>query len=311
VTANERLNRAIEALRGVTVTIVTPFLPDSLDIDYNGLRRNLEFLAESEVGSLVPAGNTGEFHSLTTTEIIELARVTVEEVAGRKAVFLGVGGDVRTARELARAAQELGADGILLHEPAHTFVSKQGLNDYYRSVCDAIDIAVAVYKRTPRVPDDLLLELARDVSNVVAVKYAWNDVAAYAELVSQAPEGVICACGSAERWALPFSSAGTTGFTSGIANFAPGAVVHFWRALQDDPRGAEAHALWRTFAAIERIRAKDGAALNVPAIKYLMALAGLAGGPPRPPLSAVGSAEATELQQLIAELGVVPVPTRA
>lgn len=295
---------AREALRGVTVTTVTPFLSESLDIDVAGLRRNLEFLAGSDVTAIVSAGNTGEFHSLTADECERVSRITIEVIGDRQAVFAGVGGDLRTARMLAQAAQTAGAAGVLIHEPAHTFVSREGLSAYYRAICDAVDIGVAIYKRTPRLPDALLLELVDNHDNIVAVKYAWNDVAAYADLVVRMPEHVVCACGSAERWALPFSAAGTTGFTSGIANFAPQLTMQFWSALQAEPRGAETLDMWERFTRIEELRARDLGAWNVPAIKCAMDLVGLAGGPLRPPLAALEPAETASLRELVDGLGI-------
>lgn len=296
------LDAAREVLRGVTVTTVTPFLSDSFDIDYDGMRRNLAFLRESDVAALVPAGNTGEFYSLTAAECEEVTRFTIEIAGDRKAVFAGVGGDLRTARKLALAAQEAGAAGILVHEPAHTFVSVAGLRGYYDRLCDGLDIGVAIYKRTPRLPDNLLVELANTHANIVAIKYAWNDVATYAELVGRMPANVVCACGSAERWALPFATAGTTGFTSGIANFAPELATRFWSALQSAPRAESTLEQWQRFAAVETLRARGGAALNVPVIKAAMDLAGLAGGPPRPPLSVLSASDTAALRDLLARL---------
>lgn len=293
-----------EAFRGVTVTIVTPFLTNSLSIDLEGMRSNVRMLAGSGISVIVPAGNTGEYHSLTVEEIQAVAGLTVEEVAGRVPVVLGVGGDLKTAVALAQRAQQLGAAGILLHEPSHTFVTEEGLYCYYRDICRAVDIGVAVYKRTPRLTDDILIRVARACPNVVAIKYAWNDVASYSQLVADAPSYVTCACGSAERWALSFSSTGTTGFTSGIANFAPELPLEFWRALQND--AGQAQAMWRQLVRIEDLRAADASAFNVPVVKHAMELIGCAAGPVRPPLSPVSNEMAESVRRILDDWGVLP-----
>lgn len=299
------LDRVREAARGITVTTITPFLQGSLDLDEAGVRKNIAFLADSEITAVVPAGNTGEFHSLTKDEIERLLRLTVETMAGRKVVLLGIGGDLPSAIALAQLAEAAGADGIMIHEPSHTFASVPGLEAYYRAICEQVDIGVAIYKRTPRLPDSLVLELARSCANVVAIKYAWNDVGAFMDLVTQAPDDVVCACGSAERWALPFSAAGTTGYTSGIGNFAPNATATFWRALQDYSARDRTRDMWEIFSAFETLRARHGAALNVPAVKKAMDLAGLAGGPPRPPLSPVTAEESSEIASLMEQLAAI------
>jgi 4-hydroxy-tetrahydrodipicolinate synthase len=302
--SNGDLADLAEAFRGITVTIVTPFSDENLDIDLGGMRSNLRALVGSGISVIAPAGNTGEYHSLTVEEIKSVASVSVEEAAGQVPIVVGVGGDLRTAIALARYAQGIGAAGILLHEPAHTFATEEGLYQYYLEICQAVDFGVAIYKRTPRLTDKVILRVARACPNVVAIKYAWNDVASYSQLVGEAPSRVTCACGSAERWALPFSSTGTTGFTSGIANFAPDRVVEYWRALQKDPPAAR--AMWRELARIEDLRAAEGSAFNVPVVKLAMDLAGHAAGPARPPLSPVRDDMARSVRCILAAWGIVP-----
>jgi 4-hydroxy-tetrahydrodipicolinate synthase len=291
-----------DAFRGVTVTIVTPFHARSLDIDLAGLRQNARLLAGAGLSVIVPAGNTGEYHSLTVEEIRALASATVQEVGGRAAVAVGVGGDQRTAIALAQDMQRAGAAGILLHEPTHTFVTDEGLYRYYLDICRAVDIGVAIYKRSPRLPDEVIVRIARECTNVVAIKYAWNDVASYVRLAAEAPSGITCACGSAERWALPFSAAGTTGFTSGIANFAPDLALDYWRAMQAD--APQARDMWRQFSRIEELRAGKDAAFNVPVVKHAMALVGLPAGPVRPPLSEVSTDMGNAIRRILDDWGI-------
>jgi 4-hydroxy-tetrahydrodipicolinate synthase len=286
-----------EAFRGVTVTTVSPFVPGTLDLDIPGLEANLRFLRDSGVSVVVPAGNTGEFTSLTTDEIGVLADRAVATVGSHAAVVLGVGGDVRTATALAVHAAQAGADGIMIHEPSHPFMSDDGLVAYYATICRAVDIGVAIYKRSPRVRDSVLLQAARALPNVVAIKYAHNDVAAFLALATEVPDRVICACGSAERWALPFSAAGRVGYTSGIANFAPELTLRYWQALQSDP--VAARALWAGIVPLEDIRAANSSAFNVSVIKHAMELVGLAAGPVRPPLSPVDTATGAAVASII------------
>jgi 4-hydroxy-tetrahydrodipicolinate synthase len=296
-----------QAFGGVTVTIATPFVPDTLDLDLPGLQSNLRFLRDSGVAVIVPAGNTGEFSSLTPDEIVTLAERTVATVGSHAAVVVGVGGDVRTAVALAESAQRIGAAGIMVHEPAHPFVSEDGLFAYYTAICGSIDIGAALYKRSPRVTDAVLLRAARELPNVVAIKYAHNDVAAFLSLAAAVPAGVTCACGSAERWALPFSAAGRVGYTSGIANFAPMLTLRFWRSLAEDR--ATASSLWREIVPLEDIRAAHGAAFNVSVIKHAMELTGLSAGPVRPPLSLIDAPVAADVAAIVRGWGDVAGPS--
>jgi 4-hydroxy-tetrahydrodipicolinate synthase len=285
------------AFHGVTVTTVTPFSPDGLDLDLPGVERNLAFLKESGVAVIVPAGNTGEFASLTNDEMAILAARTVAAVGSSAAVVVGVGGDIKSALRQAVHAQQVGAHGVMIHEPAHPFLTDDGLFAYYEAMCRAVDVGVAIYKRSPRVADRVLVRAARALPNVVAVKYAQPDVAAFLALRDAVPDRVTCVCGAAERWALPFSAAGRVGYTSGIANFAPPVTLRLWRALGEDR--ARARELWREIVPLEDLRAERGAGLNVAVIKQAMALRGLAAGPVRAPLSPLGDADQARVAAII------------
>lgn len=304
----DHLDKLREAVRGVSVTSVSPFDPETLALDEAAARRNLELLAASGVTAIIPSGNTGEFHSLTADEIARMVRLTVEGVSRDQAVIVGVGGGLSAAIELAELAEQAGATGIMIHEPAHTFASTEGLELYYRAIATGVSIGVTLYKRSARVPDRLIRTLAGECENVVAVKYAVNDLVGYIDLVEAVGDDAVCACGTAERWALPFAIAGTTGFTSGIGNFAPDAVTDYWRMLKSAPTAPETRRRWRDFAAIEEMRARDGAALNVPVIKRAMELLGHVAGPPRPPLSPLTDALEDELRGLLAPLTGAALP---
>jgi 4-hydroxy-tetrahydrodipicolinate synthase len=296
----DKLDRLREAARGLLVTSVTPFQPGSLALDEAGARRNLAFIDGKGIAAIIPAGNTGEFHSLTRDEMERLVRITADVAGKRQAVVVGVGGDLKTAIDMAHFAEGAGVAGVMIHEPSHTFASEAGIELYYRAIAGSIGIGATLYKRSARVPDRLLAKVTREVRNIVAIKYAVNDVAAYLDLVDAVADGVVCACGTAERWALPFAAGGTSGYTSGIANFAPEAAVAFWKMLRDTPLAPATRKRWHDFAAIEDVRARDGAALNVPVIKAAMGIMGLAAGPPRPPLAPLADALVEDVRRAIA-----------
>lgn len=298
-TTLDNLDKLRAAVCGVSVTSVSPFDPKTMALDEAGGRRNLEVLAGSKISTIIPAGNTGEFHSLSADETRILTRLSVEGASPDQAVMVGVGGSVQFAIEMAQFAEEAGATGIMIHDPSHTFATEDGIGDYYKAIAASTSLAVALYKRSARVTDRLLEKVTREIENIVAVKYAINEVAAYIELVDAIGDNAVCACGTAERWALPFSSAGTTGFTSGIANFAPDTVMALWQGLKDEPLSAATRKKWQPLAAIERLRAQNGSALNVPVIKRAMDMRDLSAGPPRAPLSPLAKQHDAELRTLL------------
>jgi len=267
-------------LRGLWATTVTPFGPDGC-VDVDGVRAHASFLVARGVERLVPGGNTGEFSSLTQEEVITVTRAT-REAAPDAVVVTGVGGALPAALELTAEALAAGADGVMVHHPAHTHVSERGLEEYYRRIAVAADGRVLAYKRTHRLPDALVIALARD-GVIQGVKYAINDLFAFQRAQEAAPS-IAWICGSAELWAPFFHQLGAHGYTSGLVNAAPELAVSMDAALRDGDiaRAMELRELARAF---EELRAEDESAKNVPAVRSAMTLAGFPPGPPRPPLA--------------------------
>ena len=291
------------ALKGVGVTTVTPFAPDDLRLDLPSLRKNLTFLLDHGIRVLYPCGNTGEFHALTGEEWREVVSETAKTAHGRAVVLACVGYAAETAIEMGRYAVAHGSDGVMVMPPMHTYRSAQGLALYYRRIVETLDVPVVIYKRGEAPSDELLVELVRD-DRIVGVKYAVNDPNRFANVVARAREAkAIWTCGTAERWAPFFALAGAQGFTSGIANFAPGLALDMMAALQagDYPRAMRVRARVLPF---EDLRARHDDANNVPAVKAAVDCLGLHAGPPRPPLTPLSADDHSTMQGILRDWGL-------
>ncbi len=267
-------------LRGLWATTVTPFRPDG-EVDLDGVRRHVAFLVHAGVERLVPAGNTGEFSSLTAAEVVAVVR-EMREAAATATIYAGVGGALPTALELTAETLTAGADGVLVHPPAHTHLGERGLEAYLRRIAAVADGRVLLYKRTHRLPDALVVALARDGA-IEGVKYAVNDLWAFERARAAAPE-IAWMCGTAELWAPFFHLLGSEGWTSGLVNAAPALSLALDAALRegDVARALEVRELARDF---EHLRAEEDSAKNVPAVRSAMRLASFETGLPRPPLA--------------------------
>lgn len=273
-------------LRGLWATPVTPFGSDGR-VDLDTLRTHTGFLAASGVERFVPAGNTGEFSSLTADEIAAVTRATREAAPGA-VVFAGVGGALPTALAVTAEVLAAGADGVMVHHPMHTHVGRRGLEEYYRRIAAAADGRVLAYKRSHRLPDELVLALAHD-GLIQGVKYAVNDLLAFERAHAEAPD-FAWICGTAELWAPFFHLLGARGYTSGLVNAAPRLAVSLEAALREGDlgRALELRGLARAF---EELRAEEDGAKNVPAVRSAMTLAGFGPGLPRPPLAPLEPAD--------------------
>lgn len=288
-------------LADVVVTTVTPFDHQD-DVDLGAVARQAEALADAGIGVLVPGGNTGEFASLTPTEVTDVVEHTVAAVGDRCTVVAGVGWSSRMAAEAARRAQDVGAHAIMIHHPTHTYIHPDGIGAYYERIIAAVDLGVVLYKRGPELPDRVVAELARH-DRVVGVKYAVNDCDAFARLSSTVGEHATLLCGTAERWAPFFALAGAAGFTSGLANVRPDLALQLRDRLRDGAM-AEAMALRARVAPFEDLRQRHGSGNNVPVVKEALRWLGRDTGRVRDPLVPLSPPDRNELETILRAWGM-------
>lgn len=196
----------------VLTAMVTPFHRDgSLNLD--GARRLARWLQDNGNDGLVVAGTTGEAPVLTDDEHLALISAVVESVT--IPVIAGTGtNDTAHSVHMTREATALGAAGILAVTPYYNRPSQAGIEGHMRAVSAATHLPVVLYDipvRTGRkISTPLLLKLAREVDNVVALKDAAGSPAESAVLMSQAPAGFELYSGD-DNLTLPFMSIGGCG----------------------------------------------------------------------------------------------------
>ena len=281
-------------LRGVAFTNPTPFTDDGDDVRHDDLSAHVSWLRDRGARLVIPCGNTGEYYSLTNDERVAVVETVADAMGGEGSVVGGVGGSTKNAIELANQYEAVGADGVLVMYPGHTYAHERGMRRYYERIADATDLGVVLYRRGPRVSVDTIAALS-DHENVVGIKFADDDVEAFAEAVDAAPGDVVWSNGIAERFAPAFAVEGAEGFTTGTGNFVPRLSLTLMEALREEDY-ARARRLRDLIRPFENLRAEAGAdnhmvnANNVPAVKCGLELAGHYGGPVREPL--VGLSEA-------------------
>ncbi|WP_433632599.1 dihydrodipicolinate synthase family protein [Halomicrococcus sp. NG-SE-24] len=304
-----------ETLRGVAFTTTTPFSEDGDDVLYDELKRNARAIDEAGGDLFIPCGNSGEYYALTDEERVNVVEATIDAVGDGNAIVAGVGGSTKTAISLATQYQEAGVDAIMIMHPSHTYLHERGLLEYYRRIVEAVDCGIVLYKRGPELTEDIIAELSTE-DNVVAVKYAVNDIKGFSRAVENVPGDLVWSNGIAERFAPAFALEGAEGFTTGIGNFVPKATLALMDALSDED-WESARQIREALRPYEDLREETGpnnafsAANNVPAVKYGMELAGLYGGPVREPLIELSDADKQRAEQYYEAIQEAVIETEA
>lgn len=292
-----------ENLCDVGFTTTTPFGDDRDRVRHGKLEDNVRTLYDAGARLFVPCGNTGEYYSLSQSERIEVVRSTVGALDDDATVVGGAGGSTKDAIELLDAYADAGADAAMIMHPSHAYIHEQGLVEYYRSLASATDLGIVVYKRGPEITESVLDELA-SVENVVAMKYAANDVKEFSKLVDTVSDDLVCLNGVAERFAPAYALEGADGFTTGVGNFVPEPVLALSRALSDGEweRARRIRDVLRPFEDLREEAGETppfGSAKNVPAVKLGMDVRGLYGGPVREPLVALSDEDRDRVEEYV------------
>lgn len=290
-----------EKIRGVAFTTPTPFSEDGEDVLYNEIKQNVSTVAAAGGELFIPCGNTGEYYALTDEERVGVVEATVDVLDDNHAVVGGVNGSTKKAIELAKRYEESGVDAIMIMHPDHTYLHERGIREYYQRIVDAVDCGVVLYKRGSELSEDVIAELSVE-ENVVAVKYAVNDVRSFSQAVEHVSGDIVWSNGIAERFAPAYALEGAEGFTTGIGNFVPNAVLELMDAIREEDWD-QAKYLREVLRPYEDLREEAGednfisGANNVPAVKYGMELADLYGGPVREPLVELSDADKERAEQ--------------
>ncbi|HKQ76406.1 MAG TPA: 5-dehydro-4-deoxyglucarate dehydratase [Blastocatellia bacterium] len=283
---------------GVVAFPVTPFR-DDLSLDIDGLRHNLTRLMEHPVCAVVAAGGTGEVYSLTPSEHAQVVEITVEIVNGKAPVIAGVGFNQMLAVELAKRSAGSGADAILALPPYYPQADEEGLVEYYRAIGDATELGLLIYSRDWANFSPAQVErLAAKIPGLIAWKDGQGDIRRLQMIINRVGDRLHWIGGAGDDMVPGYYSIGIRTYTSSIATVAPKLSL----ALHDAAANGRDEELSRLMSdcviPLYALRARRKG-YEVSAMKAMMDMAGLRGGPVRPPLPNVRAEEREELRGML------------
>jgi len=284
-------------LSGVIAFPITPFAKD-LSLDLAGLRKNLERLLRHPVSAVVAAGGTGEMYSLTPAEHLAVIHATVEVAGGSVPVIAGVGFGYQLAAELARAAADAGVDGILAFPPYFPNAEDEGLRDYYGAIAGATSRGLLIYSRDWAHFTPPMVEQLTAIPNLIAWKDGHGDIRRLQSLIDRVGDRLQWIGGAGDDMVAAYYSIGLRAYTSSIATVAPRLSLRLHELAAGKSRDELLELMQRCVIPLYSIRSRRKG-YEVSTMKVLMDMAGLHGGPVRPPLLMVTAAEREELRVVL------------
>ena len=221
--------------KGSGVALITPFNQDG-SIDYQSLRKLIEFQIENQTDAIIINGTTGESATLSFAEQSALIEFTIKQVDGRIPVIAGTGSnDTHKMIKLSQEAERLGADGLLIVTPYYNKTSQTGLYEHFKAVHEQTNIPIILYNVPSRTQVNLEPETVYQLSQlerVVGLKDATGNFSDTLKVRALCGSDFALYSGN-DDMIIPMMSLGGVGVISVLANVVPFETQQMTQAFLD------------------------------------------------------------------------------
>ncbi|GAA5152368.1 4-hydroxy-tetrahydrodipicolinate synthase [Nocardioides marinquilinus] len=228
-----------EAPFGRMLTAMATAFHDDGRVDLDGTAAIAAHLVAHGNDGVVVSGTTGESPTTTVEEDGEILRAVKDAVGSDAVVIAGVGTNATAhSAELARQAEKVGVDGMLLVTPYYNKPGPAGQLHHFTEVAAAADLPVMLYDVPGRTGQAIPLEVyerCAELDAFVSVKHATGDPTAVVGLTDL---GYSVYSGD-DALLLGYLAHGAAGLVSVVGHVA-GVQLHevIDRFLTGDPAGA-------------------------------------------------------------------------
>ncbi|KPY80425.1 4-hydroxy-tetrahydrodipicolinate synthase [Pseudomonas syringae pv. tagetis] len=284
--------------RGIIPALVTPFTEDQ-QLDEKALRNLIENLLNAGVHGLFVLGTNGEFFTLSESEKLKIARITVEAAAGRVPVVVGTGAfATHEVIEMNKKMIDVGADALSIITPYFNAISQSELIRHYTTIADASELPLMMYNIPAKTGMSIGIGAVATLSQhpqIKGIKDSAGNFDALVQMMKYRSEdfAVFAGTDSLIYWNL---LAGGDGAVAATANAVPDVVMSIWNNFQSGDHEAAR-------AAQEALRPlRDAFALGtLPVVlKTATQLLNVPVGPCRAPVQPLDAAALEKLHSLLA-----------
>lgn len=295
----------------ILVPMVTPFRDDQ-EVDYEAAKAIAEkLIADNRADSIILSGTTGEFHTMTFTERVELFRIIKDTVAGRLPLIAGTGStSTKETIALTREAEQLGYELLMVVAPYYAKPNQTELRAHFRAVAEATHLPIMLYNipifTGVNLDPETVADLAK-IDNIVGIKEEAElnpkQMTAYLNATS---DDFIVYCGDDTMVLEAFAQGGAArvgGIVSGASHLIGREMremIKLFLAGDVERAGAMQRSYFRLF----RIMGQNNRTNPVALIKEAMKILGFPAGLPRLPLSPGTDAEVAEVRLVMEKLNV-------
>ncbi|EGQ0295417.1 TPA: 4-hydroxy-tetrahydrodipicolinate synthase [Staphylococcus pseudintermedius] len=274
---------------GTGVALITPF--SNGEVDYEAIKRQVHFLIDNHIQSIVVNGTTAENPTLTDEEKDRILTTVIEENAQRVPIIVGTGtNNTQKSIEASLRAKALGADAIMLITPYYLKTSQRGLVAHFEAIANATELPVVLYNVPSRTNSTIEVDTVVRLSEnpyIVALKDATNDFNYLAELQQRLDTDKFALYSGNDDNIVSYYEQGGHGVISVVANVIPNEFQQIYTNVKDRV------ARFEPIASLLDAMSVD---INPIPIKYLAALEGFGQYEVRLPLVPLNNEEQQQLK---------------
>ena len=289
--------------KGAMCVMVTPFKKNG-EVNVEELKSFTNYLVEKGVHGLSMVGSTGEFFALTEKERNLVVKTVIDSAKGRTLTIPGVGAmTTEDAIRYAKAAEDMGADAVLLPPPYYFVLNPTELKGYFEEVARSIDVPVVLYNAPAATGNDITPELTKELSekfeNVKYVKESCLDIVTVQRTINLRKVGVFAGL---DHMILPMLGVGCRGFMVISVNVIPELMVKLWNHFEegDMRKAVELHD--KLYPLFELITGGGPDIHFVQYAKEAMNMLGMNVGAPRKPLLILDKARREQLRKTLEKI---------
>ncbi len=289
-------------LTGIIGYPVTPFSQDNKQVDLDKLGRVIDVLLEAKVDAIAALGSAGEAAYLSEAEWKQVAEFTVQHVAGKVPVIIGIA-ELTTAQAVnyARHAHQIGADMIMLSPFSYYKLSKAEIFQHYDTVASASPLPIMIYNNPATCGVDMspafMLSMVERIPTASMIKESTGDIQRMHKIYTLS-DGKVPFFNGCNHMALEALNAGASGWCTAAPCLIGDKPKQLFDAIQQGENEKAQALFYQQYEFLEFIVSSGLAA----AVKSGLALQGVDVGGPRKPLLPLNEAAQQRLRGMLDKL---------
>ncbi len=290
-------------LSGIIGYPITPFNAHTQDVDLEKLGNVIDILLEANVSAIAALGSAGEAAYLSELEWQQVAEFTVQYVAGKVPVVIGIAElTTQQAIKYAQYAYEIGADVIMLSPFSYYKLSEDEIFAHYDAVSNATPLPIMVYNNPATCGVDMspefMLKMINSIKNASMIKESSGDIQRMHK-IHKLSVGKVPFYNGCNHLALEALNAGAQGWCTAAPCLIGDQPKQLFDAIKAGNNAQAKTLFYQQYEFLEYIVVSGLAA----SVKCGLEIKGHSVGGPRKPLLPLSLDAKNTLETLLSELG--------